>query len=219
MPHMLGVLLIAQAIVVRRMMYGTSALFRGFLFLEFSEVRYNIGMRERIDSKLMIAIKAGSIGVLPTDTLYGLVASALDRRAIERVYRVRRRNPQKPAIILVGSLADLKRFGVYPTVRTLALLKRLWPGPVSVVLPCPLKKFTYLHRGTKKLAFRLPRPFWLRRLVKRTGPLIAPSANPEGKPPAATIHEARAYFKNAVDFYVDHGRLCRAPSSVIQVLR
>ena len=52
------------------------------------------------------------VGVLPTDTLYGLVGSALSKKAVARIYKLRRRNPQKPFIILISSLADLKLFNI-----------------------------------------------------------------------------------------------------------
>ena len=50
--------------------------------------------------------------MLPTDTLYGIVGSALSKRAVLRIYKLRRRDPKKPMIILIGSLDDLKLFGV-----------------------------------------------------------------------------------------------------------
>ena len=80
-----------------------------------------------------------------------------------------------------------------------------------------LKKFKHLHRGTGTLAFRVPKPAWLRKLLQETGPLIAPSANFEGEPPALTIRAAKKYFGENVDFYADAGRLASKPSTLIKV--
>ena len=55
---------------------------------------------------------AGGVGVMPTDTIYGIVGSALDKKAVERIYRLRKRNVRKPMIILIGDAGDLKLFGV-----------------------------------------------------------------------------------------------------------
>ncbi len=77
-------------------------------------------------------LKKGGVGVIPTDTLYGLVASAGNPAAVERVYRLKGRAPDKPCIILISSLADLKKFGVNPNKTDLKLLAKLWPGPVSI---------------------------------------------------------------------------------------
>ncbi len=164
-------------------------------------------------------IRGGGIGVLPTDTLYGLVGSAMNAKTVERIYRVRKRNPKKPMIILIGSERDLETFGVKPTGEQRKLLKKIWPGPVSVIFPCAARRFRYLSRGIGTLAFRLPAKPALRRLLKQTGPIVAPSANPEGREPAETIQKARRYFGGAVDCYSDGGMLRGIPSTVIEMRR
>lgn len=152
---------------------------------------------------------------MPTDTLYGIVGSALNKKAVARIYKLRKRNLRKPMIILISSLSDLRRFGIKPDFRTTKILQTLWPGKVSVVLTCGSKKFSYLHRGKKSLAFRLPASKNLRKILDKTGPLVAPSANLEGKPPAKTIKEAKKYFGDKVDFYVNAGKIDSAPSTLV----
>lgn len=160
-------------------------------------------------------LRQGGVCVLPTDTVYGLVASANNQAAVERVYTIKRRNPAKPCIILIADKEDLKQFGVPLSPKVVQELSRLWPGPVSVVLPCAQKAFSRLTRDTGSLAFRLPDSEPLRAFLRITGPLIAPSANPEGLPTAATVGEARAYFGDLVDCYVDGGELKNPPSALI----
>lgn len=157
------------------------------------------------------------VGVIPTDTIYGIVGPALDRVAVARIYRLRERNRKKPMIILIGDIHDLEKFGIRIDTNTKKLLKKYWPGKVSIILPCASKKFSYLHRGTKTLAFRLPRPAWLRNFLKQSGPLVAPSANIEGERPARTLREAQNYFGADVDFYLDGGKLVSKPSTIIEI--
>jgi len=174
----------------------------------------------KIDSsKLEKMITGGGIGVLPTDTLYGIVCSAKSRKSVEHVYALRERNLKKPSIILISDIKDLKFFGIRLDSRTQEILARLWPGKVSVILPCANKKFSYLHRGTKSLAFRLPKKAALVKLIKKTGPLIAPSANLEGLLPATKIQEAQDYFEDCVDFYVSGGKLESLPSTIVEIKR
>lgn len=154
---------------------------------------------------------------MPTDTIYGLVGQALNKQAVERIYRVRHRRPDKPLIILIGSLVDLKLLGIKLSEQEREILGRVWPGQVSVILPCPSQKLKYLHRGTKTLAVRLPDKKWLRDLIKSTGPLVAPSANPEGETPAADLTAAREYFGDQVDFYFGTGKLLSEPSTLIRI--
>ncbi len=163
-------------------------------------------------------LKKGGIGVISTDTIYGLVGSALFPETVERIYRVRRRNPRKPSIILVSSLKDLDKFGVKLSNREKRFLENVWPGRVSVILACPYKKFAYLHRGKDALAFRLPKNKDLVDLIWRVGPLVAPSANPEGLPPAKNIREARRYFGDKVDFYLSlSGGKSKLPSTLVSL--
>ena len=157
------------------------------------------------------------IGVIPTDTLYGLVGRAQDRETVERVYRIKGRQPNKPLIVLISSLNDLLKFKVKADAKTKKVLEKYWPGKVSVILSCPNQEFEYLHRGTKTLAFRLPDYPELTHLITQVGPLVAPSANPEGLPPAKNIKEAMEYFGDEVDFYCAKGVLKSLPSTLIEV--
>jgi L-threonylcarbamoyladenylate synthase len=171
--------------------------------------------------KLAILLKEGVPAVIPTDTIYGICASGLNKKAVEKVYKLRRRNPKKPCIILISKIEDLKLFRIKLTKKQKEILKKFWPGKVSMILDIKdkqkIKELNYLHRGTNSLAFRLPRqPKWLLKFLEISGPLIAPSANWEGYEPAKTINEARNYFgKNAV--YYDGGKIIGKPSTLIKL--
>ncbi len=169
-------------------------------------------------SYLISLLKRGGIAVIPTDTLYGIVADARNQRAVARLYALRRERARKPFIILASSISDLRLFDVVPTARQIRFLRKVWPGKVSVVLPCPSKRFAYLHLGTNALAFRLPKKKTLQAFLKKTGPLVAPSANLPGQPPAGTSSEAKAYFKDRVDCYVSaKRRVSSEPSTLVRL--
>jgi len=165
-------------------------------------------------------LKRGGIGVMPTDTLYGLVGSALRRETVERIYAVRHRSPDKPCIILLAEGKDIERFGISSGKGIGKIAQSYWPGKVSIALALAeeaQEKYAYLHRGTNSLAFRVPDDENLREILKETGPLVAPSANPEGKLPALTVEEARNYFGERADFYIDGGMLEGEPSTLIEI--
>lgn len=162
-------------------------------------------------------LKNGQIGVLPTDTVYGLVGSALQSKAVERIYQLRKRDLKKPLIILINSWRDLSLFGIELNIERKKILQKIWPGQVSVVLDCDLEKLAYLHRGNNTLAFRVPKVFWLRWLLRKSGPLVAPSANRQGEPVATSLFVARKYFGDQADFYVEGGYLNSLPSTIIRL--
>lgn len=167
--------------------------------------------------RILEILKHGGTGVIPTDTIYGVVASAWSEKAVERVYKVLKRNSKKPFIILISSIGDLSLFNIKLDNDIRNIIKKLWPGKVSIILPVISKKFQYLHRGAKTLAFRVPKKPSLIKILKKTGPLVSTSTNPEGRKPAETIVEARKYFGNLVDFYVNGSKLSSKPSTLLKV--
>jgi len=169
------------------------------------------------NQNLIKSLKKGELSVLPTDTLYGIHTLALNKKSVENVYKLRNRARKKAFIILIGSINQLKLFKIKIDKKTNQILKKYWPGKVSIILPCPNRKFEYLHRGTNSLAFRLPNKKDLTNLLLKTGPLISTSVNPEGKPPAKTIKEAKEYFGDKIANYIDQGIVDSLPSTVIKV--
>ncbi|MBI5139824.1 Sua5/YciO/YrdC/YwlC family protein, partial [Candidatus Nomurabacteria bacterium] len=119
------------------------------------------------------------------------------------------------------------KFSIRLTGEERATLEKYWPpylakgGEVeatSIVIDCPNPSFSYLSRGTKTLAFRVPGVQALRDLLLKTGPLVAPSANLEGLPPAQSVDEARKYFREGgVDLYLDGGNILKSPSKVVRL--
>ncbi len=160
----------------------------------------------------------GDMVAIPTDTLYGVLALARDKKAVDMVYKIKGRNPTKPVIILIGKIENLEDFGIKLTAWQREQVSKYWPGAVSIVLPCDKEEFEYLHRGTKTLAFRLPDDELLGELLKNTGPLIAPSANPEGQEPGLTIENIHDYFGEKIDLYIDGGPRNSPPSTLISLI-
>jgi L-threonylcarbamoyladenylate synthase len=173
--------------------------------------------REDLDwMKAALLLKEGAIGVIPTDTIYGICTSAFNRKSVEKVYKLRKRNPNKPCIILISSFDDLKKFNIKLNSWQRKILEKLLPGKISVILSCPYEEFYYLHRGTNSLSFRLPKNKLILNILKISGPIIAPSANWEGNEPAKNIRSAKRYFGNKV-FYLDRVDLISKPSTLIDL--
>lgn len=159
--------------------------------------------------------KPGVIGVLPTDTVYGLVARAADQEAVGRLYALKDRD-SKPGTIIASSIEQLVELGLKR--RYLKAVSEYWPAPLSVIIPVGVE-LSYLHLGKSGLAVRIPDNKELTTLLIKVGPLLTSSANLSGHPPASTVDEARAYFKDKVDFYIDGGDLSgHQPSTIVRVV-
>ncbi len=167
------------------------------------------------DPRVVAMLNSGAIGIIRTDTLYGVLARANDEAAVNKVYDLKSRDEKKSPIVLINDIASL--FDTVNDAPILDVLKSVWPGAVSVILPSTQAPI-WIRRDNDSVAYRIPANDSLRTVLKQTGPLIAPSANPEGQPPAMNLSEAQVYFGDRVDFYVDGGQvISTAPSQLLQV--
>lgn len=165
------------------------------------------------DPALVKMLEDGAVGVLPTDTIYGIACRAADGSAVEQLYKLKERE-RKPGTVIAASTQQLIDLGI--PARYLNAAKQYWPNPVSIETPHDL---AYLHQDTRRQAFRVVKNQEVQNLLAQTGPLLTSSANDPGKPPANTIQEAEKYFGDQVDFYVDGGDLSgRPPSTIIKVV-
>lgn len=177
------------------------------------------------DPNLIKVLQGGGVAVMPTDTIYGIVGQAQSLATVEHIYALRKRSPDKPCIILIGNINELDKFSISLSEQQQSKLKESLfalsgvegSEPLSIILDCPNNALAYLHRGMNSLAFRVPLNEELRKLLLQTGPLIAPSANIEGLPPAQNIEEAKKYFGNEVGLYVDGGNIVGNLSKVIKL--
>ena len=158
----------------------------------------------------------GTVGIIPTDTVYGVACRAADQLAVERLYKLKSRE-NKPGTLIAADIKQLEDLGLKH--RYLRAVQQFWPGAVSVVIPASDPNLNYLHQGKMSLAVRIPDDKNLQKLLKQTGPLLTSSANQPGEPPAVNIEQAKNYFGDQVDFYEDGGDLSgRQPSTVIRIL-
>ncbi|OYX43487.1 hypothetical protein B7Y94_01465 [Candidatus Saccharibacteria bacterium 32-49-12] len=160
------------------------------------------------------ALQNSGIVVARTDTIYGLLAKASDEAAVERVYDTKGRTENKACIILVKDPADIP-FNQDVIAAILSESNR----PTSIIVPVSGAP-GWLTRGGDTLAYRiLPPGHILCDIIDETGPLIAPSANPEGLPPAININQAKSYFGDKVNVYLDGGEVPTdvIPSRIIKI--
>lgn len=170
-------------------------------------------LNEKECSELIIG---GSVGLLPTDTIYGLSCSAYDKKAVERIYDIKGRDRGVPVIVLISDISDLNKFRIELNKSTKKMLTNNWPGKISFILPIK-SGFEYLTRGAEGLAFRMPDNQDLLNLLGVTGPLISTSANPSGQKPAEDLRQAVEYFGDKLDFYIDSGVLVGSASTLVDL--
>jgi L-threonylcarbamoyladenylate synthase len=162
---------------------------------------------------------AGGLVAFPTETFYGLGASALDPGAVARVFQAKGRPDDKPLLVLVATLAMARQLArAWPPAAS-RLADRHWPGPLTLVVPARRDLPAALTAGTGTLGVRIPGHPVARALVRAAGiPLTAPSANRHGAPPPRTAAEVVDGLGGGVDLVVDGGPTAGGvPSTILDV--
>jgi L-threonylcarbamoyladenylate synthase len=168
----------------------------------------------KIDDKIVSLLKSGAIGLLPTDTIYGLSAVAMKKDAVEKIHNLKKRDDKKPLIVLVSSIKQFQLLGINDSQPK--AIKKYWPGPLSIEFEAK-KTPLWLHRGMYYFAVRMPDNIELLELINNTGPIVSSSANLQGQKPASSVKEAEEFFGSSLDFYVDVGPLEGQPSTLAKI--
>lgn len=151
-------------------------------------------------------LRAGGLVALPTETVYGLGADAANPAAIAKVFAVKGRPTSHPLIVHIADATQLDRWatGITPLARRLA--ERVWPGPLTLVLPRSASVIDAVTGGQSTVAVRVPaHPLTLAILRRFGGGVAAPSANRFGKVSPTTADHVRADLGSDVDLIVDGG--------------
>lgn len=166
---------------------------------------------DKIDEKVAEIIKNGGVGLLPSDTIYGLSCAALDEQAVEKIRNLKKRDSNKPLIVLISDLKMLNLLSISADQAKLA--KPYWPGALSLEFYAPGSP-SWLHRGLNHFAVRMPSFPNLLKLIDKAGPIISTSANLQGEEPIKSPDKAEGIFGDQLDFYVDAGVLDNPPSTL-----
>lgn len=172
---------------------------------------------EEIVGYVAKVLKEGGLAVIPTDTIYGLIADPFNRKAFLNIYKVKGRDPSKPVPFLLAETHNALRLVRFNRLSWI-LAQRFWPGPLTIVakrratIPKHLSKWD-------KLGVRLPACNVCREIARLVGGVIVgTSANIAGEPSARVAGDAVSTFGIQVDVYLDGGPSPWAlPSTVVDV--
>ncbi len=167
--------------------------------------------KDLTDPKLAEILCEDGVGVLLTDTVYGIVGRAQTAKAAARVIEAKGRK-YKPGTLIAANIQQLIGLGLSRDY--LKICEHFWPGPVSIVIPAG-PELKYIHLGKNSIVVRIPEKPELIKLLEATGPLLTTSANLPDESMVSTINEAQQLFGNQLDFYVDGGKLLDPVASTI----
>ncbi|MDQ6630477.1 MAG: L-threonylcarbamoyladenylate synthase, partial [Verrucomicrobiota bacterium] len=152
-------------------------------------------------------LRAGEVVALPTETVYGLAANALDAKAVAQIFQIKGRPASNPIIIHVADLEMAKRVVSEWPATAEKLAKSFWPGPLTLVLPKAKEIPSIVTASGKTVGIRWPSHPLIQAVIRECGfPLAAPSANPSSElSPTSASHVAKN-LGNKIRLIVDGGQ-------------
>lgn len=171
--------------------------------------------REEI-SKAALIIKRGGLVAFPTETVYGLGANAFDAKAVAKIFAAKRRPADNPMIVHVSSIEEVVPLVKGVPKKAEVLMKRFWPGPLSIVFPKSKMVPDIVTAGLDTVVIRMPSNTIAKQLIKEASvPIAAPSANSSGKPSPTKASHVMEDMDGRIDAVIDGGSCQKGLESTV----
>ncbi len=171
--------------------------------------RNRLTLDDALSAQVDVAVghlNRGGVVAIPTDTLYGLAASAVDPAAVARVFAIKGRPGGMAMPVLIADAEDIDLYASDVPEVARKLTRRFWPGPLSLVLHRSAAMPDAATGGKDTVAMRVPDHPVPRAIARRLGvPITGTSANPSGQPPARTAFAVQEQLGDSVDLVIDAG--------------
>ncbi len=168
--------------------------------------------KDSVDATLAV-LRLGGVAVIPTETSYGLAADACNKKAVARIYALKKRTRTKSLPVIVASVAMANRFFL---LNKAAQGLCRFPAPLTLIVRQRGKKLARNISRDDTIAFRVPKNKFCREVSRRAGrPITSTSANISGKQPVFFFSQVKKLFSGRVELIVDAGNLKKSRSSTI----
>ncbi len=169
------------------------------------------------------SIREGKVLICPTDTVYGLIADATNKKVVEKIFKIKKRKSGKPNPIFVKNIKMAKEMAEIHKGQA-SILRKVWPGKVTTIFKRKKSKIRVYGIDKKTIGFRIPNYKLINTLLGKLNlPLTGTSANISGNPGSTKIKEVLKQFKNQKyqpDLVISAGNLPKSkPSLIIDLTR
>lgn len=173
-------------------------------------------------------LKSGGLVGIPTETVYGLAANALDENAVAKIFRAKGRPQDNPLIVHIADFEDIYKLAKDVPSDAVLLANKFWPGPLTIILKSRDIVPKSVSAGLDTVAIRMPSHPVARQIIRSAGvPLAAPSANISGMPSPTTAQHVMDDLNGKIDAVVDGGEcsvglestvitLCKSPPKLLR---
>lgn len=172
-----------------------------------------------MENDIIKTLKDGKLVIMPTDTIYGIIGDATNEDVINKVYEVKERPHDKPLLILVSNLSMLHELVTEIPKETEKIIKKFWPGPLTILLKKSSKVSDTLTANSSLVAIRMPNDKRLLNIMNRLNrPLISTSANISSHNAITNPNQLEEKMKEKIDLIVDEGTVNNEASTLITIV-
>ena len=173
--------------------------------------------QQKLISKVVQILKSGGVVAYPTDTIYGIGCDIFNKRAMEKIYRIKGRDKKKPMSFVCSDLSHISQFAKVSNY-AYRIMKRLLPGPYTFVLEASSAVPRIVSTKRKTVGIRIPDSEIALSIVRDLGnPIISTSANMSGENIISDPFQIEDLFGSQLDAVIDGGNLSGDPSTVIDL--
>ncbi len=168
-------------------------------------------------SNLEVTLRDGGAIIMPTETVYGIFAKALDEEAVNNVYRLKQRPKDKAMNLNIADIESIYDYAVNPPRYLDKLVSAFLPGPLTIILQASPKVPYWINSGLSSVGFRMPNHPETLAMIKKCGPLIGPSANISGHDSGTVFKDILGQFQYNVDGIEDDSAITGVDSTILDL--
>lgn len=177
-------------------------------------------IKEEELNNIVKLIRNGEIIIFPTETVYGIGANALNKKAVSKIFKAKGRPQDNPLIVHISEKADIKKIVKNVNKIEQILIDNFMPGPFTLILDKKENIPDIVSAGLSTIGVRMPDNEIAQKIIKASGvPIVAPSANISGKPSGTNIQDIKKELENKVSAIIDGGQTnIGIESTVVKVI-
>ena len=162
-------------------------------------------------------LEAGRAVILPTETVYGIFAKALDQEAVDYIYELKRRSREKALNLNVANEEGVRIYSKNQPSYLTKLIDSFLPGPLTIILQANEKVPDWIHSGMSTVGFRMPAHPKTLELIRKYGPLVGPSANLSGHASGTKYEAIIKEFDQVIPGFEDDAFLTGQDSTILDI--
>lgn len=170
------------------------------------------------EERIISELKNGNLVIMPTDTVYGIIADATKEETIKKVFNAKERSFNKPLLVLVSDKNMVENLVSEISPKAEEIISKYWPGPLTILFPKKDEVSDILTASSPYIAIRMPNDKRLLNIIRKVNkPLISTSANITSKETITEVSQIEEKMKEKISYIVDGGVVKNEASTIIKI--